>query len=796
MGTVIGQRLPKLDAPAKATGRAIYGHDVRLPGMLHGRILYAKYPHARILSVDVSQAAKLPGVKAIVTAADNPKTQFGYGKDNTPLKGDVARSLRDEIAAVAAVDSDTGEEALELIRVDYEPLPAVLDAASALQDGAPLIHPQHGSNLFQTYRYAHGDPERGQRESVVIVEADYDLPYVAHAAMETSVVVASFDLGGRLTLYSTTQIPFLLQRAAAEALGMDGSDIRIIQTAIGGAFGRGLDIYPYEPIAALLARKAGKPVRVAFSRHEEFLAAPMRQPAKAHVRAGASRDGLITFRDVYALLDIGAYVSWGSVTPLVMLETTASLYRVPHVRFKADCVYTNNPITGAVRGYGNPQSTFFVETTMDRLAEALGIDLVDFRIRNANRPNEETPQGLKITSCGLKECLEAVAARADSGWRAVHLPSAISHPPSAIGYQHKKRGIGFAATLNVGGGARIYRSDGCGATVKVDDFGHVSLITGSTEIGQGSETVLAQIVAEVLGVKAEAVSVLNSDTDVKPWDVGVHASRTTFIAGNAAHIAAMHARAQIFETAAQMLGVSPEQLVAREGMVTVAGDGEPKAKGQSPKFKIQNPKSVELGKVVRARHFRDGGQIVAGEGWYDPPTQLVDKATYKGNISATYGFGAQMAEVEVDIETGQVRVLRLVCANDVGRAINPMAVEGQMEGGAQMGLGYALSEEVQVQDGQVLNPNFHDYRLFTAADMPQIESIIIETDDPLGPFGAKGVGEMGGTPTAAAIANAIYDAVGIRMTTLPMTPERVLKALEEKAKELKKLKEHGVPSVH
>ncbi|HET7089134.1 MAG TPA: xanthine dehydrogenase family protein molybdopterin-binding subunit [Anaerolineae bacterium] len=802
MGTAIGQRLPKLDAPAKATGRAVYGHDVRLPGMLHGRILYARYPHARILSVDVSQAAKLPGVKAIVTAADNPTTKFGYGKDNTPLKGDVARSLRDEIAAVAAVDADTAEEALELIRVEYEPLPAVFDAGSALQEGAPLVHLQHGSNLFQTYRYAHGDPERGERESDVIVEADYDLPYVAHAAMETSVVVASFDLGGRLTLYSTTQIPFLLQRDLSEALGMNGSDIRIIQTAIGGAFGRGLDIYPYEPIAALLARKAGKPVRVAFSRREEFLAAPMRQPAKVHVRAGAKRDGLITFRDVDALLDIGAYVSWGSVTPLVMLETTASLYRVPHVRFKADCVYTNNPITGAVRGYGNPQSTFFVETTMDRLAEALGIDPVDFRIRNANRPDEETPQGLKITSCGLIECLEAVAARADVesmevgseklevGGRAPD-KSRASNLQSPI--SNLKKGIGFAATLNVGGGARIYRSDGCGATVKVDDFGHVSLITGSTEIGQGSETVLAQIVAEVLGVKAEAVTVLNSDTDVKPWDVGVHASRTTFIAGNAAHVAAMHARAQIFETAAEMLGVSPEQLVARDGMVTVAADGEPDSKRQTPKSKIQNPKAVELGKVVRARHFREGGQIVAGEGWYDPPTQLVDKATYKGNISATYGFGAQMAEVEVDTETGHVRVLRLVCANDVGRAINPMAVEGQMEGGAQMGLGYALCEEVQVQDGQVLNPNFHDYRLFTAADMPHIESIIIETDDPQGPFGAKGVGEMGGTPTAAAIANAIYDAVGIRMTTLPMTPERVLKALEEKAKELTELRVPSAP---
>jgi xanthine dehydrogenase molybdenum-binding subunit len=767
--SAIGQRKSKLDAPDKAMGRTVYGHDVRLPGMLHGQSLYSRYPHARILNVDVSRALKLPGVKAIITAADNPPKKFGYGKDNTPLKGDFVRSLRDEVAAVAAIDADVAAEALELIEVEYEPLEPVFNATAALKDGAPLIHPDRGTNLFSHFNYSHGELSQGERDSDIVVEADYELPYVVHAAMETSIAIAAFDQRGHLTLYSTTQIPFLLQRDLAEALGLEGSQVRIIQTAIGGAFGRGLDIYPFEPIVALLARKAGQPVRLSFSRREEFLAAPVRQPVKAHIRAGATRDGCITFRDVYALLDIGAYVSWGSVTPLVMMETTASLYRVPHVRFVADCVYTNNPITGAVRGYGNPQSTFWVETVMDRLAEALSLDPIDFRIRNANRPNEETPQGLKITSCGLKECLAAVAARADVEVRNSEFGmrngrTRSSTPPSALPTPHLKRGIGFASTLNVGGGARIYRSDGCGATVKVDDFSHVSLITGSTEIGQGSETVLAQIVAEILGVSIDEVNVINSDTDIKPWDVGVHASRTTFIAGNAAQLAALDAQRQVFETAAQMLGVPAEQLAMKGGnVVTLSGD-----------------KSIELSKVARARHFREGGQIIIGEGFYDPPTQLVDKDTYKGNISATYGFGAQMAEVEVDTETGNVRVLRLVCANDVGRAINPMAVEGQIEGGAQMGLGYALTEELIVKEGRVLNPDFHDYRLFTAADMPELESIIVETDEPLGPFGAKGVGEMGGTPTAAAIANAIYDAIGVRLTQVPMTPERILKALREK----------------
>lgn len=769
---LIGQRVPKLDAPNKATGKTTYGHDVRLPGMLHGRILYSRYPHAKITRLDTSRAEKLRGVKCVLTPKDNPPHRFGYGKDNKPFK-DIARSARDEIAGVVAVDPDVAEEALMLIEVDYELLPNIFSPREAMSEGALLIHPEHGSNLFQRYNYSHGDLAQGESESAVVVEEKFLLPYVSHVCMETSVVVAQFDHRGHLTLWSTTQIPFLLQRDLSEALDIPGSSVRIIQTAVGGAFGRGLDIYPYEPIAALMSRKTGQPVRVAFSREEEFLAGPARQPAEVTVRAGAKADGALTFRDVSCMLDVGAYISWGTVTPLVMMETTASLYRVPHARFTADCVYTNNLITGAMRGYGNPQSTFFIETLMDRLAEALNMDPVDFRIMNANVPNSTTPQGLVITSCGLKECLEAVASSADRSV-AQQAPSASSKKPAMMEQgnngnlpPHLKRGIGFASTLNVGGGARIYRSDGCGATVKVDDFGHVTLVTGSTEIGQGSETVLAQIVAQTLGVRIENVTVLNSDTDIKPWDVGVHASRTTFIAGNAAYLAAVDARDQIFETASQLLGVGADQLSARAGQVSI---------------KNEAGKSISLEQVARRRHFKEGGKVILGEGWYDPPTQLVDKDTYKGNISAAYGFGAQMAEVEVDTETGKVRVLRLACANDVGHAINPMAVEGQIEGGAQMGLGYALTEELIVKDGKVLNPDLLDYRLFTSADMPIIETHIIETDDPGGPFGAKGVGEMGGTPTAAAIANAIYDAIGVRMTQLPMTPERVLAALDEKEK--------------
>ncbi len=761
--SIIGQRIPKLDAMDKATGRAEYGHDARLPGMLVGKILYARVPHARIVSIDVSRARKLPGVKAVITGADNPARKFGYGMDNTPLKHDKVRCYRDEVAAVAAIDEDTAEEALDLIQVEYAELPAIFDPAAALAEGAPLIHEDKKSNLFTRYNYSHGEPERAFDSADVVVEDDYALPYVTHSAMETSFCLAAFDLQGRLTLWSTTQIPFLLQRDLSEALGIPGRDIRVIQPAIGGAFGRGLDVYPFEPIAALLAKASGKPVRVAFTRDEEFMASATRQPARVHIRSAAKRDGTLWARDARLLLDAGAYISWGAVTPLVMMETVASLHRVPHARFDADVVYTNNPPTGAMRGYGNPQSTFFVETQMDVLAEKLGIDPVEFRLLNANRPNEETPQGLKITSCGLRECITEAAERI--GWERRSQVTGKPQSPISNLQSPIRRGIGIACTINVGGGARIYRSDGCGATVKVDDFGRVTLVTGSTEIGQGSETALAQIVAEALGVRVEDVAVINSDTSIKPWDVGTHASRTTFIAGNAAWIAAQDARRQILESVAQGFKVSPDSLDIRDRMIFAKDD---------------SIKPVAFDRAVRAMHYREGGVVVIGNGWYDPPTKLVDKDTYKGNISAAYGFGAQAVEVEVDVETGKVRVLKIVAAHDVGRAINPMYVEGQIEGGIQMGVGYALTEELQVRDGRVLNPTFLDYRVPTALDMPQIETVIVETADPEGPFGAKGVGEMGVTPTAPAIANAIYDAIGVRLTRLPMTGERVLKAIREK----------------
>ena len=720
----------------------------------HGAILRTQYPHARVLRIDTSAAEALPGVLAVITADRVEQHPVGLAKDHLALKGGAAdggkvRCIRDEIAAVAALTEEIAQEATRLIQVDYEELPAVFDPDAALRPDAPLIHDGLGSNLVNLkYQFSHGDVEAAFAQAHVVVEGSYRLNYVTTACLGTMVAIASWSPDHSLTMWSTTQVPFLYQRDLAEALGITGDRVPVIQPPVGGNFGRGLDLYPIDIIAALLARRAGRPVKIAFERIEEFIASPTREPCVIHLRTGADRDGRLLGRDARVVIDNGAYVSWGSTTPYVMLATTAGLYRVPTVRFDTTIVYTNNPYSGSMRGYGNLESTFAIEAQMDDLAERLGLDKIEIRRRNATRSGEVNPQGSVITSCGMTECLDTVE-------REMRKP--VARPPRP-GW---KRGVGFAAMFHVAGGARVYRSDGCGAILKLDDFGKVSLITGASEIGQGSETVLAMIVAEALGVPLQRIEVINSDTAVKPWDVGVHASRTTFIAGNAALLAARELKEKLLALAASVMDERREDLELVDGRVRVKGHPE---------------RSMEYERVVRAGHFRSGGRTLVTEAFYDPPTEMLSK-DLRGNVSPAYGFAAQAVLVEVSEATGQVQVLKVASAHDVGRALNPPAAEGQIHGGIHMGLGYALSEELLIQEGRVVNPQFMEYALFAASDMPEIVVELIETVDAAGPFGAKGLGEAGVIPVAAAVANAVKDAVGVRLTELPMTPERVFRAL-------------------
>jgi xanthine dehydrogenase molybdenum-binding subunit len=745
--TVIGRAVPKRDGADKVTGRARYLHDLTLPRLAHGKILRSRHPHARIVRIDTRRAAALPGVLAVLTGADVEQHPFGFARDQLALKTDTARCVRDEVAAVAAESPAVAEAALELIEVEYAERPAVFDPLAAVRPGAPLVHETRASNHTDLrYQFTHGDVDGAFAAATVVVQGEYRLNFVTPACLGTMVAIADWDLDERLTMWSTTQVPFLYQRDLAQALGITGDRIRVLQPPVGGNFGRGLDLYPIDVIAALLARRTRRPVKIEFERLEEFVACPTREPCTIRLRTAAAASGRLLARDCHVIIDNGAYVSWGSTTPYVMLSTVAGLYRCPAARFDTTIAYTNNPYSGSMRGYGNLESTFAVESQMDDLAERLGLDRLEIRRRNATRPGDVNPQGFTITSCAMPECLDELA------------DAARGVPPAAPGW---RRGIGYAGMFHVGGGARIYRSDGCGAVVKLDDFGHVSLVTGATELGQGSETVLAMIVAETLGVPLERVDVVNSDTAIKPWDVGAHASRTTFVAGNAARLAAEKLRGRLLAMAAEELEAPADRLGAAEGWIFV---------------RDEPGRRVAYDRAARSGHLREQGQTLVAEAFYDPPTTMLDK-DLRGNVSATYGFAAQAVVLDVETATGVIRVRRIVSAHDVGRALNPLAAEGQIHGGIHMGLGYALSERLLVERGEVLTASFMDYAILRADDMPEIVVRLVESDEAEGPFGAKGLGESGVIPVSAAVANAIKDAIGLRFTELPITSAAVHAAL-------------------
>lgn len=768
--TYVGKRIPRSDGAKKVTGRAVYINDLKRPGMLYGAILYSEHPHAFIKSIDLSKAKALPGVRAVITGEDVPDIPIGFIKDNRPLKKGKVRSMRDEIAAVAATDPDIAAEALSLIEVEYEPLPAVFTPEEALAEDAPLIHetdlkgrPLSSNKLKLPWKLVCGDVEQGKARSQYTVEHEFRTTFVSHCCLGTSGVIAEFDLEKNLTMYSITQIPYLAQGdylEALKALGLGRSKVRVLCQTIGGGFGSKLDTHCYEFIAILLAYATGKPVKMQFSREEEFLAQATRQPTITTISHGCDAEGRLTFREVKMLLDNGAYTSWGATTPSVMMVPVSSLYRVPNVFYEAEIAYTNNLYSQAFRGYGNPQATFAVESSMDQLAEAAGIDPVELRLINANQPGETTPQRFKITSCGLTECIEKV--RDGLGWEQHQEDKNEGRNVSGP----KVRGMGLASLIHVGGGARVYRSDGHGMIMKLDDFGKLSVFTGAVEIGQGTESTLRQVVAESVGLPIDDVNIVAHDTDICPWDVGTHASRQAFIACNAAIQCADELKKKLFSLAGEQMKAEPDELEMREGQIYRKGSDE---------------EPMPLLKVLKRAHFSTQGKMVMAETFYDPPNEMLDREM-KGNLSCSWAFGCHGAEVEVDTQTGQVKVLNYQAAHDVGKALNPLFIEGQIYGAAVMGTGMALTEELKLDHGQVVNGRFTDYKLLTAKDVLPVTPIIVETDDPAGPYGAKGIGEPGCVPSSPAIANAIYDAIGKRINALPMTPERVLKALMDTEK--------------
>jgi CO/xanthine dehydrogenase Mo-binding subunit len=807
----IGTEVPRPDAPDKATGKALYIHDLVRPGMLYGKIKFSEYAHARIKHIDTSNAERLPGVHAVITGYNTPEIRIGFIKDNFALKKDKVRQFRDEVAAVAAIAPEIAEEALDLVKVEYEELPAVFTPEDALKKGAPLIHevdtrgrPKSDNLVPVPWRFVAGEVEKAKQEASFIAEDYFETPLVQQSCMGTAGCIAEFDPQNNLLIHTKTQIPFLAQNdfnRALAAMGLKGKNTRVIIPTLGGAFGSGLDTHGYEYIAILLAYKSGRPVKIVLTREEEFTALSPRQPSKSHIMQGCDKQGKLTFREVRMTLDNGAYTSWGATTPSVMMLPISSLYRVPNVFYETKIVYTNNTYCQAMRGYGNPQGTWPIESNIDQLAEAAGIDPFDFRMMNTNIPNETSCMGLKISTCGLEDCLKTVAEKLDwkekrgkgrSKARAPHLSPAEQDDGG------QSRGIGMASLFHVGGSARVYRSDGTGIIMKLDDFGNVSVITGGVEMGQGFNAALTLASAEALGVTPDKVTIISGDTATCPWDVGTHASRGAFTACNAAIMAAEKAREKIFN-------------LASEHFMSRVHSKLKERRKKDPDFKIpdldqenifdssefdmrenyiflkgepDNPVlRVTLEEILRAAHFKEKGTMIVTEAFYDPPNQNIDPRTGRGNLSATYSFGTQGAEVEVDLETGKVKVLQFVAAHDVGKVINKQTIMGQIYGGIAIGIGYALSEEYRTEKGRNLNPNFMDYKIPSAPDIDfPIHVECIETNDQYGPFGAKGVGEPGLVPTAPAIANAIYDAIGVRIKSLPITPEKILAALKEKEK--------------
>ncbi|MBW1976360.1 MAG: xanthine dehydrogenase family protein molybdopterin-binding subunit [Deltaproteobacteria bacterium] len=790
----VGKSTPRTIETDKVTGRAVYISDLRRPGMLFGKILYSRYAHAKIKGIDTSKAEKLQGVRAVLTGRDIPEVRVGFLKDQTVLKKDVVRQFRDEVAAVAATSPEIAEEALGLIEVEYEELPAVFDPIEAMKEDAPLVHeidargrPVRSNILPLPWKFSAGDIEQGRKDSAYIAKDNVRTTWVNQCCMGTSGCVAEFDMNNNLTLYSQTNVPFLGKQRIVEYLrniGLKGSRVRVVNPIVGGSFGTKLDTDIYEFIAVQLALRTRKPVKILFTREEEFRALPPRQPAIFEIEQGCDKEGKLTFRKVEAILDNGAYTSWGATTPSVMMMPISSLYRVPNVSFNATCVYTNNIYCQAMRGYGNPQATFAVETSMDSLAEEAGIDPAELRLINCNKPGELTPMRLKITTCPLDRCIKTVQEK--------------------INWKEKRgkrngRGIGMASLIHVAGGARVYKSDGHGIMVKVDQNGNVDVLESGTDQGQGSPTVISQMVAEALGFRPEDVSITLGDTALCLWDAGTHASRHTFMAGNAAIRACDKAKKQILEMAVEHMPEIVEYKLKRKerkdpdfqmpdldySLISEPDKLDIKDRYIFPKNQPEHPYfRMEVSEVLtRGLHVGTGeSKVVVGEAFYDPPTEMLDREM-KGNYSCTYAFGTTAVEVEVDRETGEVKILNLFAAHDVGRAMNPTLVKGQIYGAAYMGVGYGLTEQLQLRNGRVMNPNFRDYKMLTAKDVVPVVPLVIEEPDADGPFGAKGIGEPGLVPTAPAIANAIYDAIGVRITDLPITAEKVLVALKKKAGE-------------
>lgn len=769
MSGAVGESWVRVDGRAKVCGQATFVADMSMPGMLYGKALGSPYAHARIKTINTERARRLPGVRAVVTGKDFPYLH-GECLINIPfLAIDKVRYIGEPVVAVAAEDLATAERALQLVEVEYEELPAVFDPEEALKPAAPLIHeelgkyqaisavkPVPGTNICQYFTLNLGNVEEGFRQSDYIFEDRFTSPQVQHAAIEPHACIAQVDAAGRITVWGQNDSPHRARREIAQALGIPQAMVRVITGYVGGNFGGKGGLKP-EAIAIALAHKTGgRPVKVVFSREEVFLRTITRLGCIIYLKTGVRRDGTLLAREVRLIWDCGAYAEKGPTISLHGGSLAAGPYAIPNVRIESFTVFTNKPPGGAMRGYGLPQVAFAYESQMDIIAAKLGLDPLGLRMKNAVVEGSRVVTGQRLYAVGLKECLQRV------GEELAQKPPAISGAEGGIPLEGRwVRGKGIAC---------IYKSvktpTVSAAFVKIDEDGSASVVTSTVEVGQGSHTVLAQIVADTLGLDRDRVTVSFADTDLTPYDTSTTSSRSTFHMGNAVRLAAEDARRQLQALAAPLLQVEPGAIQLRQGTL-MAPDG----------------RSLSIAEVLKRSFGAGAGAAVLGRGVYAPQDilGLDDKRATSleafSTLSAFHSYAAQGAEVAVNLDTGEVRVLRLVAAHDVGKAINPTTCRQQVEGAMGMGLGYALMEECLWEDGRMLNPDLLSYAIPTALDCPSMTVFLVEKSHPHGPYGAKGLGEMALAPTAPAIANAVFNACGVRIYDLPLTPAKVLRGL-------------------
>lgn len=751
---VIGKSIPRIDSPVKSTGEAKYVGDIVLPGLLIAKLLRSPHPHARIVKIDTSKASRLPGVKAVITGKDTLGMKIGplrSSRDRQVIAVDKVRFIGECVAAVAAVDEDTAEEALDLIKVDYEVLPAVFDPEEALKKNAPKLHDHAPDNISMRRFWDIGNVDKAFKEADYVREDNFTTAPNMHGYIETDGCVAQWENDGKFTLWVTTQVPFYLRRDLAMVLDLPYTKVRVIKAHVGGGFGGKTELFDFHLATSIMARKTGHPVKYIQTKRDEFIAGLRRIPTRIWMKTGVKKDGTIVAQQSKVITDGGAYTSIGPVTIYNHGLAHMLPYRIPNFKHEAFRVYTNNPVAGPKRGHGQIQIHFAVESQLDMIAEELGLDPTDIRLKNALRPGDVTASNLRIGTSGLKEAI--LTTRQLSGWR------------DKRGQRQGWRGVG----IGCGGfacGPRTAALSDSSAIVKINEDGGAVVFSGASDIGQGINTLLAQFTAEVLGITVEDVTVIVADTDTTPYDPGTYGSRVTFYAGNACIKAANVVKGILAGVAAQKLEVKPDDLEFRNRWVYVK---------KSP------DRRVSFAEVVRSAQVSDSKGVIVGSATYYPDgVEWPDpQNSYKGNISGAYSFSAQVAEVEVDAETGRYKLVRMTLGDDCGYPLNPQSAEGQVEGSVSNGQGEAMYESVITQHGVVKNPNYTDYKMPRACDTPAMETVHIETNDPNGPFGAKEVGEGFIVSTPGAIACAVHDATGVWVKEYPITAEKLFWAIKQ-----------------